>query len=288
MKPSFRISKRCLWTAACSVVLFVSGCGRALPAIDAAALANKKALLVITSGSVTDEENTKIRNTAMEIAKAQSIALEFVPKTPSLTEELSARMKAGPFDGVIAVGNELVTGTVEAAQNTPAKHFVLLGNGLDRMELPANLPGNLLVERLDDARKTAVWDDWVKRQKTAGMNVLWITRSSNPIPPSWAPSEESDRVLSLDVYSGDTWFPQLVYQTQALQAQWIALYTPLEPAQLNKLKNLRIPVLDMTAGLAVRYDWTTILKDSIGASLSKDWKGGSNGYTDQEVQLTLK
>lgn len=274
--------------AAAGVCLLIGGCGRSLPAIDPELLASKKSVLVLTAASLADNEIKQLQDTAAAQAKERKIAMEFIAKTPSVTPELSSKIKSTAYDSIIAVGNELLPEAAETAKQAPNKRFVLLANGLSRPEWKEAPPPNVRVRGLDDSQKTAVWDEWVKLQKASGLNILWISRTSSPVPAAWAPSEEADRLLQLDVYPEDTWYPQLTYQARALPAHWLALYTPVEEAMLTRMRSLKIPVMDMSASLTAAYDWASILSGSLMQSLGPDWSGGESLYSDQEVAVSRK
>jgi hypothetical protein len=288
MKDRFQILKRMGWAAAAGTVLLLGGCGRSLPAIDAEVLAAKKSILILTAASLSENEIKALQTVSAAKAKENRIALEFVAKTPSLTQDLFTKIDSVPYDSVIAIGNELHQEVAAAAQRAPDKRFVLLGSGLTKSVINGALPANVLVKRLDESKKLTIWDDWVKLQKASGLNILWISKTSAPVPVSWVPSEEADRLLNMDVYTGDTWYSQLTFQAQALPAHWLALYSPVEDTALTRMRNLKIPVMDMSASLTTAYNWETILSDSMTLSLGAEWSGGDRLYSEQEVSITRK
>ncbi|WP_438448287.1 hypothetical protein [Gorillibacterium sp. sgz5001074] len=279
---------RYIWAAAAGAMLLVAGCGRTLPAIDAQTLSSKKSLLVVTAPSLSEEEEKSIRSAAVTLAKEQKLALEFVPDAQGDSEDLAARFRNPSIDSIIAVGNELVQPAAELAKDQTGKRVVLLGNGRSKPEISGPLPAHVLKRNLDESKKTTAWNDWVQLQRANGMNVLWVTRTSSPVPVVWAPSEETDRIVQRDIYPGDTWFPQLTYQAQALPAQWLALYVPLEEAELAKVKTLRIPIMDLSAGTVYTYHWDVIVRNAMAAALDQSWSGGELPYSDQELAVTRK
>lgn len=288
MNRKLRPSMRYLLAAAAGAALLASGCGRTLPDIDAGTLASKKSVLVLAAPSLTDEEEQEIRSAAALVARENKLALEWVPDAGELTPDLAAKFRNPSVDSIIAVGNELLPQAAEEAENQTGKRIVLLGSGLDRSASAGGLPEHLMVRSLDEGRKNAVWNDWVQLQKANGLNVLWITRTTSGIPSEWVPSEEADRILQRDIYPGDSWFPQLSFQAQSLPAHMIALYTPLEEAELAKVKSLKLPIVDIGAGIGYRYRWDTVIRNAISSVLEQSWTGGEKPYTDQEVTLSRK
>lgn len=264
-----------------------SGCGRTLPAIDAATLEARKAALVLAGPSLTPEETEEIRKAAGEKAAAEKIALEFVANSSTNPDELASIIGRGKFDSVIGAGSELAAPLSQVAAGDPESRFVVLGNGIST-DAPGSMPANMLLKKLDDTQKTELWDNWVNLQKASGLTVLWIQTTGSPVPAEWSPSEEADKVLSLDIYPGDTWFPQLTYQVSAVRPSMIALYTTVDNAVLTKIKTLKLPVVDTVGGLSARYQWSRIMPDAMAASLASEAKSGTELYTAEEVAISRK
>jgi hypothetical protein len=276
-------------SAAAAVILVTgSGCGRTLPVIDAETLSSKKSILVLVGESVSEQEAAVIRQAAAEKAEKDKISMEFVVKTSTNREDLSSTIGTGKYDGVIAAGNELFAPLSGLAQSVPEERFVLLGNGLSSPTLENGAPANLFVKKLDESKKASLWNEWVLLQKASGLNVLWISSTASPLPADWVPSEEADRLLQIDIYPGDTWFPQLSYQATAVKANLIALYTPVDEAVLNKIRTLKLPVTDTVGGLSAQYNWGGIISDSISRSLASEWKGGEDYYMAEEASIKRK
>ncbi len=265
----------------------VSGCGRTLPTIDAATLDLRKATLVLAGASLTPEETEEIRRAAGEKAAAEKIALEFVANSSTNPDDLASIIGKGKFDSIIGAGSELAPPLSQLAVNDPATPFVLLGNGITAA-VPDQIPANMLLKKLDDTRKTGLWDNWVQLQKASGLTVLWIQKTGSPVPAEWSPSEEADKVLSLDIYPGDSWFPQLTYQVSAVKPNMIALYTTVDDTVLAKIKTLKLPVVDTVAGLSAQYRWSSILPEVIAASLGPAPKGGTELYSPEEAVINRK
>lgn len=281
-------TKRTLLAAALLLLAAAgSGCGRTLPAIDAATLDLRKATLVLAGSSLTPEETEEIRRTAGEKAAAEKIALEFVANSSTNPDDLASIIGKGKFDSIIGAGSELASPLSQLAVNDPDTRFIVLGNGITAAA-PDQMPANMLLKKLDDTRKTGLWDNWVQLQKASGLTVLWIQRTGSPVPAEWSPSEEADKVLSLDIYPGDTWFPQLTYQVSAVKPNMIALYTAVDDAVLTKIKTLKLPVVDTLAGLSAQYRWSTILPEVIASSVGPAPKGGTELYTPEEAVINRK
>lgn len=283
-KNAFRVTL----AAAAGALLLLSGCGRNIPTISPELLAQKKSMLVLTSASLPEAERNEVQASARELANTEHIALEFVGGAASITPELAASMKNTAYDSIVAVGDELLPELVHAAREDTGKRFVLLGSGLTPTPISGELPANVMLKQLDETRKTQIWDEWVQLQKASGLPILWISRTTVPIPAHWAPSEEADHVLQMDLFQDEAWFNQLSFQAKTIGAQWIAAYTPVDEKALARIRTLRIPILDMGNGLAVSYQWKTIISDSVTQALGEEWKGGSGLYQDHEVTLTRK
>lgn len=277
------------WLAAAMLLLVTagSGCGRTLPAIDAATLEARKAVLVLAGSSLAPEETEEIRKAANEKAASDKIAMEFVVNSSTNPDELASIIGKGKYDSIIGAGSEWAAPLSQLAASEPQSRFVVLGNGV-ATPVPENIPANLLLKKLDDSRKNELWNNWVNLQKASNLTVLWIARTGAPVPAEWSPSEEADKVLSLDIYPGDTWFPQLTYQVSAVRPNIIALYTTVDEAVLNRIKSLKLPVVDTVGGLSVQYRWSRILPDVLSASLAEGAKGGTELYTAEEAELNRK
>jgi hypothetical protein len=281
-------TKRTLLAAALLLLAAAgSGCGRTLPTIDAATLDLRKATLVLAGASLTPEETEEIRRAAGEKAAAEKIALEFVANSSTNPDDLASIIGKGKFDSVIGAGSELAPPLSQLAVHDPGTRFVVLGNGITAA-VPDQMPANMLLKKLDDNRKTGLWDNWVQLQKASGLTVLWIQKTGSPVPAEWSPSEEADKVLSLDIYPGDTWFPQLTYQVSAVKPNMIALYTAVDDAVLAKIKTLKLPVVDTVAGLSAQYRWSSILPEVMAASLGPAPKGGTELYSPEEAVINRK
>ncbi|MDF2927253.1 MAG: hypothetical protein K0R57_6167 [Paenibacillaceae bacterium] len=286
MKYNSRFAKSL--TLAAAGALLLAGCGRTLPAIDAETLSGKKAVLVLAGNSLTEEESDLIRRVSKEKAGSEKISMEFVVKTSTNTEDFSSTINRYPYDGIIAVGSEWKTPVLELARQNPDARFLLLLNGLDSGNLPEEAPANIHLKRLDPAKITGLWNDWVELQQASGLNIMWISRTDSPVPSAWVPSEEADRLLELDIYPGDTWLPQLTYQINASKAGRIALYTPVDEAVLTRIRSLKLPVTDLNTDLAVQYNWAAILAGSFEQSISDQWQGGQAYYSTGESIISRK
>ncbi len=281
-------TKRTLLAAALLLLAAAgSGCGRTLPAIDAATLESRKAALVLAGSSLTPEETEEIRQAAGDKAAAEKIALEFVANSSTNPDELASIIGKDKFDSIIGAGSELAPPLSQLAGNDPDTRFVVLSNGITAA-VPDQMPANMLLKKLDDTRKTGLWDNWVQLQKASGLTVLWIQRTGSPVPAEWSPSEEADKVLSLDIYPGDTWFPQLTYQVSAVKPSMIALYTTVDDAVLAKIKTLKLPVVDTVGGLSAQYRWSSILPEVMASSLGPAPRGGTELYTAEEAAINRK
>lgn len=268
--------------------LLLSGCGRTLPVIDAETLNKKKSVLVLVDSSVSAEAAAIIRQASTGKARAEQISMEIVDKPSTNTADLSSTINKNKYDSIIAIGNELLTPLAQLAEQTQDSQFVLLQDGLGNKMQGASPPPNVYRKLPDPNRPLTLWQDWVNMQRASGINVMYVSRTTQPLPADWVPSEEADRLLQLDIFPGDTWLPQLSYQISATKANSIALYTPVDETALSKIRSLKLPVTDMVLGLNTQYNWKKIVEDSIQQSLSTDWKSGEAYYTEDEMAITRK
>lgn len=272
-----------------SLMMLVSACGRTIPAIQPELLHSKKSVLLLTGASLSEPQSQEIANAALESARKQPFALETVTRTASITPELLTEIKTKPFDAVIAAGDELFSDLLTLSQEQTDKRFLLLQSGPVAAPVPAAIPANVSMKQIDGKAAFAQWDEWVKLQRASGMNLLWVTRTTSPVPSEWAPSEEADAVLQLDVYPEDQWLTQLTYQARQIQAPWIVFYSEVDAKTANKIKTLRIPIMDMNGGTSVSYHWSSIMTQEIAGLLAENWKGGAgSSYTPEQVTVTRK
>lgn len=269
-------------------MLILASCNRTIPAASMEQLKEKKSVLLITAASVSKEENDQIGSTLQTEAMANKIAFEWVNQATEFDKTLSERTAAKPYDRVLVVGEELFEGAVEAAKTDTTKRFSLFQ--ANHNLVPASVPdlANLRLNGLDGNRFIAEWDGWVKTQRELGSNILWINRTQAPVPAQWAPSEEADMIFTIDQFPDNEWFSQLSYQTRNIQANWIVLYSSVDSAIVNRIKTLRLPLLDMNGGLSVSYAWDGIIKEELRKTKSEEWKSGTVVYTDQEAQVIRK
>lgn len=272
-----------LWTA--------SGCGRTLPVIDQASLQSKKAILVMTAESMSEGETELIRQSTVTKATYDHIAMEFVTKASTNHEFLSSTIGNGKYDSIIAAGDELAAPLLEMAGKHPESRFVLLGNSLGTSSEAAQggvETMNAVLFSVEQDKIHSFWNDWVMQQQAAGASLMWISTTAAPLTSGWVPSEEADRLLQLDIYPGDTWFPQLQYQISTVKATQIVLYTAVDEAVLTKIRTLKLPVTNLSEGLKTDFQWGTIMDKSISRSLSEDWMGGHEHYSEEVVTIKRK
>lgn len=278
------------WTLAAflSLIFLISGCGRTLPAIDQQLLAQKKSLLLVISSAVSPEQAEAIAKTAAFKAKSEGIAFDISNQVQTIDGAVSSQIIGKRYDAVLVIGEPLFSGAISLAKGQTEKTFILLQAGSMPAPLTGNLPANVAVKRLDEARTFTEWDKWVAQQAAAGLNILWANKSAEPIPAVWAPSEESDHVVSLDLYPNDQWLQQLSLQARTIHANWIVLYSSFDQNTINKAKALRIPIIDMGTGLSASYNWEKIVSDRIAALKSGTRESGVSTYSDEELTVVRK
>lgn len=267
----------------------LASCNRTIPAASADLLKEKKSLLLITAASVAQEETERIGTTLRKTAASEQIAFEWVKQASAFGAALAEQTSAKPYDRVLVIGEELFAGAAEAAKTQRDKRFTLFQASRYAAALPSvsDLP-NVKWKRLDERSLLSPWDDWVASQRALGLNLLWVNRTAEPVPSAWAPSEEAETIFTIDQYPDSEWFSQLSYQAHSIQANWIVLYSPVEAAVANRIKTLRIPLLDLNGGLSVEYVWETILQEELRGIKTDDWHGGTVPYSDQEIRINRK
>jgi hypothetical protein len=125
-------------------------------------------------------------------------------------------------------------------------------------------------------------DSWVKQQQQKNLSIEWVTRTNQPIPAAWAPSEEADHIVYTD--NNDQWFQQLVFQAREHLSSWIVFYGQAEPAAVQKAKTIGIPVMDMNSAVSADVNWAAVFAGLLAMMDQNSWKAGIVPYTEQEIQ----
>jgi hypothetical protein len=212
------------------------------------------------------------------------IAYEWIQQVNIVDEFLLNKINRTAYSYILVIGNELVPTALTAATKALDKRWILLPDALNLKANAETLPDNVALYSIDPSFLSAQWDEWVKRQNDAKQSIQWITRLSEPIPVNWAPSEEADHIMQIDLLQ-DAWFTQLEFQVKNIQAKWIVLYTSLEPASLQKIKSLNIPIVDMKENNAMVWNWEAVMAEQLKFIQVNGFQKGIHHYNSQQTKL---
>lgn len=263
-----------------SMAAMAAGCGKQIPEIDPALLQSKAAVLVMTGPEISDNVKNTLQSTLLEWREQKQTSFEWMQNTSAMTEEQLNQVKTRPYDVILVVGHALVQRILPEAKQVPERKWMMLDDAIGRQAI-AMTDQNISLKLVTEERFQAEWDEWVRQQLVSERSIEWVTTSAYPIPSEWAPSEEAENISLADA---EGWFSQLQYQIQANKPSWIAVYAPLEAAQLQRLNSLRVPVMNM-ASIRIELQWSGILT-SIREMLDQgQWQPGIQPYTNTEIKF---
>jgi hypothetical protein len=269
------------WTLCCICILCILvGCGRNIPTIEPGLLQSKQSVLLLTPANLPEPVHTLLGQMLTRWRDQQHIAYEWMPSLSALQEEQVAKMKAGSYDVIIVVGSELTKSVAAAAAAMTDKKWILLEDQLASAVTP--LEGNhISLRHIPTGLVYQEWDEWVRQQLVTGRMIEWVTTAAHPIPSDWAPSEEAERITLTDATG---WFAQLQFQVRSHGPSWIVAYAPLEPAVLQRLKALQVPVINM-ASTGVELLWESIMADVEQQVVNKAFQPGARAYQPTEMKV---
>lgn len=265
-------------------VLVLSACGHSLPTAGEELLRQKRAVLVISGAGLDDASRSRIDSVLQSWNHSYLITYEAMPKVEALDDAIFEQIQGKPYDYVFVVGNELLPAAAQMAARKTDSRWVLLQ---DRIGSESYDAAHAMVWKFDRARLDQAWNGWVQEQVDAGAALEWITTQEAPVPVQWAPSEEADHILTIDLY-GDAWFDQLTYQVKQNKPRWIVLYSPIAESALKKVRTLRIPIFDMTSSQSLALNWDLVWQQQLDMILNNSWKPGVYSYADEQVSVSAK
>ncbi|SFL44918.1 hypothetical protein SAMN03159341_106116 [Paenibacillus sp. 1_12] len=262
-------------------ILFVlGGCGKNIPAIDPALLESKVSVLIISKEQISDTTKSTLQNAFLSWRDSHHIAFDWMADTAVLTDLQITALKNRPYTYIIVIGNELNRQVWPIAASLPSKKWILLDDTVS-VDNPPITDKHIVWKQTEQNFMEKQWEEWVKQQQVLGKSIEWVTIGSKPIPSLWAPSEEAETISLSDA---EGWFPQFQNQVRRHGPSWIAVYSPLDANSLQRVKNLKVPVVDMTA-VSIELQWGNILTSILQTIESKAWVNGSLAYTSQEIQI---
>ncbi|WP_240417601.1 hypothetical protein [Paenibacillus periandrae] len=262
-------------------ILFVlGGCGKNIPAIDPAVLESKVSVLIISKEHISDAAKSTLQNTWISWRDSHHIAFEWMADTAVLKEPQITALKTRPYTYIIVIGNELTRQVAPIASTLPDKRWVLLDDTVS-VDNPPVTDKHIVWKQTGQGFMDKQWDEWVKQQQILGKSIEWVTVGARPIPSLWAPSEEAE---TIGISDAEGWFPQFQNQVRRHGPSWIAVYSPLDASTLQRVKNLKVPVIDMTA-VSIELQWSTLLSSILQSIETRTWVNGNQEYTSQEIQI---
>ncbi|MGF9711519.1 hypothetical protein [Paenibacillus naphthalenovorans] len=262
------------------MAVMAAGCASQIPEIDPALLESKKSILVITGPEISDPVKNTLQSTLLEWREQKQTSFEWMQNASALTEEQLDHVRTRPYDMILVAGHELVRNVLPEAGKVPERNWLLLDDVIDRQAFAVS-EQNISLKLVTEEQLQAEWDEWVRQQLVSGRNIEWVTTSAYPIPSEWAPSEEAEYISLADA---EGWFSQLQYQVQANRPSWIAVYAPLEAAQLQRLNTLRVPVMNL-ASTRIELQWPGILTSVRDMLEQGRWQPGIQPYTNAEIKF---
>lgn len=262
-----------------------TACSRELPAIEPDLAAQKKAVLLLVSSSLSHAERSVIIETAEAIASEGKIALDIRSDTTAIPDDWQTAMTEGAADAVAAIGNDWMLPILDEAVRHPNIPFVLLQNSTKPAVSPRSLPANVRMVSVPETAAHEPLEQWVHAQQMAGQRLLWISSTLKPIP-EWAGEEEVPDVLYVDLHPDD-WADQLAYLIQTASPDRVVLYDPdsLTSDMLNVIQSLGIPAINPETEWNVTFNWSDIISGLMRDVAEGTLKTGSASYQQAEVVI---
>jgi predicted nucleic acid-binding protein len=267
------------WLVLISLILLISACGNNMPTISSELLQSKKSILVISKPGLNEQTAAIFQKTLLAWRDTQHIAYEWLPEMASITEPQIEKIKTIPYDYIIVIGNELTSQAFNQAASIPDKKWILLDDNI--AQAPADVKGNQVVwKQTGPGFVEKQWQEWVKQQQVIGKRLEWITTSTNPIPSIWAPSEEAEYISLSDA---EGWYSQFQYQVRQHGPDWLVVYSPLDPTVLQRMKNLQVPIMNMSV-TSINVQWEAVMA-AVLDQIQKQWIPGLQVYQNQEITV---
>ncbi|WP_135547299.1 hypothetical protein [Paenibacillus cymbidii] len=272
-----RTGVRRMLALSAAAALLLTACGRNMPQPDEQQLAAKHSLLVLAAPSVGEADAAKLKAELVRARGTDHMAFEWQANVAAIDNAAIARIKSISYDRIVVIGSELIEGGVAAAKQTPQRNWTFFANTTADPSASVANEANVALYITDPAAQDRMWNDWVAEQTAAGRTFEWISDTAHPVPASWAPSEEADHIVMLDIF-GTYWFNQLTAQSAQHRPSWLVTLVPLQPADETKLQSLRIPVMNMAQDARLVFDWVNVLKSQLQEIKDDRWKQGVTVY----------
>lgn len=272
-----RTGVRRLLALSAAAALLLSACGRSIPQPDEQQLAAKRSLLVLAAPSVNEADAAKLKAELTRARSADHMAFEWQANVAAIDNAVITRIKTVPYDRIVVIGSELIEGGIAAAKQTPQRNWTLLADTVADPSAAVGNEANVALYIAERSGLDKMWNDWVAEQTAAGRTFEWISDTAHPVPVTWAPSEEADHIVMLDLY-GSYWFQQLSAQASMHRPSWLVTLVPLQPADEQKLQTLRVPIMNMAQDARLVFDWVHVLNSQLQEIKDDRWKQGVTVY----------
>ncbi|NOU93362.1 hypothetical protein GC093_09050 [Paenibacillus sp. LMG 31456] len=267
------------WLIFICLALFISACGKNMPTISPQLLQSKQSVLVITKTDLNEQTAAVVQKTLLAWRDSQHIAFEWFPNVAALENPLVDKIKTSPYDYIIVIGNTLTSEAVSHAAAMPDKKWILLDDAISLSAVP--ISGDQIVwKQTGQGFMEKQWQEWVKQQQVIGKRLEWVTVSTNPIPSMWAPSEEAEYISLSDA---EGWYAPFQSQVRQHGPDWLVVYSPLEPAVLQRMKALQVPIMNISS-TTINVQWETVMT-AVLDQLQKQWTPGVQVYRNEEITV---
>jgi len=274
------------WVAVWFLMIFVlTACVHTLPAASPDLLQQKPSVLMVTASGLSSQAEDIVGTVLQTWNQQQMIAYDWLRKIQTMeNDQVQADIKNKSYDYIFVVGNELLPQAAEISAKYPESRWVFMQDGPGSAEWAAS--ANAMTWTLDTALIKPVWDQWVREQTSQGVSLEWITRQDRPIPLEWAPSEEEDHILPVDLY-GNQWYPQLIFQISRNKPKWLIVYANLDENQYKRIRGLNIPIVDMASSRAVSVRWDLVWPQQLAMIKKGAWEKGTHSYLREQMQISF-
>ncbi|NHN28314.1 hypothetical protein [Paenibacillus agricola] len=262
------------------LLLVLGGCGKSIPAINPALLDSKMSVLLISKPNLAEATVSTLTATLLSWRDTHHISFDWMANTEALQEQQLTQIKSMPYNYIIVIGNDLNRQILPLATTLTEKKWFFLDDAIATVD-PSLQATNVSWKQTDEGFMEKQWNEWVKQQQVLGKSIEWVTMSSKPIPSLWAPSEEAETISLTDAQG---WFPQFQNQVKQHGPSWIALYAPVDAASLQRIKALKVPIMDM-ASTSIEVQWSIILPALQQTMSNNLWAAGIQSYTPTEIQI---
>lgn len=263
------------------LAMLAAGCGRSWPVLSAQQLQNKTTVLLVSGAGLPQQAITAFQTALAGWRDQRQISYEWMQNTATLSSEQWAKINDKPYDYIIVAGSALVAEVLPEARKQAGHRWILLNDSLGDSAGGTLTENYIALKEVPGDRIRREWDEWVKQQQVLGRAIEWITNAQTPIPSEWAPSEEAE-TISLSDANG--WFGQFQTQVRRHGPSWIVLYAPLDAASLQRVKNLQVPIMNISA-TTTQIQWDAVLA-GVQQQLQGAFQPGIAPYSDTELVVS--